>query len=176
LKNLVLKGLLPDDNRTQPPLGEDTALQVRGTGRSSMNPLQRILTQLPGIDDFIANQRAAGVSVHLARQRYTEHHRAQVWGNDVYLVTVHRNYRGEMNASGPARTMISVRRIDGRPFGDWADLQIIKNQLLGPEAELVQLFPAESRKVDMVNNYWFYDNAGQQFKFGAKKREVNNAA
>jgi hypothetical protein len=173
---LVLKGLLPDDNRTQPPLGEDTALQVRGTGRSSMNPLQRILTQLPGIDDFIANQRAAGVSVHLARQRYTEHHRAQVWGNDVYLVTVHRNYRGEMNASGPARTMISVRRIDGRPFGDWADLQIIKNQLLGPEAELVQLFPAESRKVDMVNNYWFYDNAGQQFKFGAKKREVNNAA
>lgn len=141
-----------------------------------MNPLTRIQVELPTIDDFIEGQRRAGVSVHLARQRYAEHRKAQVWGNERYLVTLHRNYKGEMNASGPARTMLSVRRIDGRPFGDWADLQIIKNQLLGPEAELVQLFPAESRKVDMVNNYWFYDNAGQRFKFGAKKREVNNAA
>jgi hypothetical protein len=139
-----------------------------------MSPLHRIPVQLPSIDEFIARQRAVGLSIHLARQRYAEHHRAQVWGNDVYLVTVHRNYRGEMNASGPARTMISVRRIDGRPFGDWADLQMIKNQILGPEAELVQLFPAESRKVDMVNMYWFYDNAGARFKFGAKKREVAN--
>jgi hypothetical protein len=139
-----------------------------------MNPLQRLPIHLPPIDGFIASEVAVGVSVHLATRRYAEHRRAQVWGNDLYLVTLHRNYKGEMNASGPARTMISVRRIDGRPFGDWADLQIIKNQLLGPEAELVQLFPAESRKVDMVNNYWFYDNSGQRFKFGAKKREVAN--
>jgi hypothetical protein len=34
---------------------------------------------------------------------------------------------------------------------DWRDLQRIKNQLVGPECEAVELYPAESRKVDTAN-------------------------
>lgn len=139
-----------------------------------MKPLKHLAKQLPSETEFIKQQLAQNVPFRLALARYKEHKGLELWGNDVYLVQLHRNYRGEMNPDGPQRTMLTIRRKDGAPFGDWADLQEIKNQLLGEEAELVQLFPAESRRVDRVNLYWFYDNAGQRFPFGGQKRDVAN--
>jgi hypothetical protein len=139
-----------------------------------VNPLRRINKQLPSEFDFIRQQMEQGVAVTLAIARYQEHKNLELWANDRYLVQLHRNYQGEMNPNPPPRTMLAVRLISGEPFGNWADLQEIKNQLLGPEAELVQLLPAESRKMDMVNMYWFYDNAGAQFPFGSRRREVAN--
>src|SRR4029450_2216455 len=43
---------------------------------------------------------------------------------------------------------LPTKPIDKEPIMDWRDLQAIKSQLCGAEAEAMQLFPAESRLVD----------------------------
>lgn len=139
-----------------------------------MRPLQRFAKQLPSEFDFVRQQIAQGVAIDLAMARYQEHKNLELWANDRYLVQLHRNYQGEMNPNPPPRTMLAIRLVNGEPFANWADLYEIKNQLLGKEAELAQLLPAESRRVDMVNMYWFYDNAGTPFPFGCQRREVAN--
>jgi hypothetical protein len=54
---------------------------------------------------------------------------------------------------------ISYHRHDRAPIRDWRYLQRLKNQLLGPEWEGVEIYPAESRLVDTSNEYhgWFID-------------------
>src|ERR1017187_6293119 len=69
---------------------------------------------------------------------------------------------------------LSVRREDRRPIFDWRDMQLIKNEFFGPENEMVQLFPAESRLVDTSNQYWFYGYAdGKRFPFGMEERALS---
>jgi len=138
-----------------------------------MMPLERIPSTLPKKSAFLVEQMRAGVDITLARQRYAEHESAELWGSDRYLVIVYKDYDGEMNPVGGPRTMLSIRLVDGEPFANWADIQLIKNQLLGNEAELAMLFPAESRKVDIENQYWVYDNAGEAFPFGINRRQVH---
>lgn len=92
-----------------------------------------------------------------------------VWKNLDYQV--HVKIVGEGTADdGSAFKMVhlSIRRLDRRPVRDWRDLQRIKNQLLGPECEAVELFPAESRLVDEANQYhlWGFDNPRVRFDVG----------
>jgi len=68
--------------------------------------------------------------------------------------------------------MLSIKRLDRRPIMDWRDLQWIKNELLGPEEEMVQIFPAESRVVDTSNQYWFFHYPGRRWPFGFRDRLV----
>lgn len=69
--------------------------------------------------------------------------------------------------------VLSVRREDRKALMDWRDLQWIKNQILGPEVEAVQLFPAESRLVDTSNQYYLFAyDEGQTFPFGFSDRMV----
>ncbi len=71
-------------------------------------------------------------------------------------------------------TILTVRREDRYPIFDWRDMQWIKNQLLGPEVEAVQLFPAESRLVDTANQYYLFARRdGQRFPFGFESRAVS---
>lgn len=73
-------------------------------------------------------------------------------------------------------TWLSIRREDRRPVTDWRDVQWIKNQLLGPETEAVQLFPAESRLVDTSNQFHLFAlPAGERFPFGFAERCVSEA-
>lgn len=39
---------------------------------------------------------------------------------------------------------------------DWRDFQRIKNELVGPEFEAIEIYPAESRLVDTANQYHLY--------------------
>lgn len=68
---------------------------------------------------------------------------------------------------------LSIRRTDRRPLHDWRDLQRIKNDLVGPEVEAVELYPAESRLVDTTNQYqlWAFVN-GWKFPYGFRDRLV----
>ncbi len=69
----------------------------------------------------------------------------EVWMNDLYQVSVMR---------GENKTVhLSIKRIDKEPIHDWRDLQEIKNQLMGKECEALELYPAESRRVDTANQY-----------------------
>lgn len=61
-----------------------------------------------------------------------------------------------------------VRRLDGLPCTDWNHLQQIKSELIGPEHEAVELFPAESRLINTANEYhlWAHPKSGYRFPFG----------
>ena len=74
----------------------------------------------------------------------------QQWANDTYVV-----FRRVIEGKEDIEPMIhlSIRRQDRAPARDWRDFQRIKNQLAGPEYEGVELYPAESRKVDTANQY-----------------------
>jgi hypothetical protein len=83
----------------------------------------------------------------------------EYWRNDTYLVMVLRS---------PDVTRVSINRHDKQPIRNWEDFQAIKNQILGPEAEAAELYPAESRLVNQGNQYhlWCINTPGFQFPFG----------
>jgi hypothetical protein len=69
---------------------------------------------------------------------------------------------------------VNIRRHDREPCKEWKHFQQIKNELVGPEYEAVELFPAESRLVDSANEYhlWVLADQGNRFPFGFPKRFV----
>lgn len=96
---------------------------------------------------------------------------------------VSEEYVAELRGDSPdlfrepgAMTCVTVYRKNLQPIGDnhWRILQEVKNTLLGPEFEAVELYPAESRKVDMANQYhlWAWRREGRQFLFGFQERRV----
>jgi hypothetical protein len=71
---------------------------------------------------------------------------------------------------------INIRRRDGKAiFRDWRHFQWIKNQLIGPECEAVELYPAESRLVDASNKYHLWCSTDPSFRFplGMPDRDVD---
>lgn len=48
---------------------------------------------------------------------------------------------------------LSYKRHDRKSFGDWRIKQHIKNQIVGPECEAIEIYPAESRRMDTSNQY-----------------------
>jgi len=90
------------------------------------------------------------------------------WRNDLYQVQV-REY-------GETGVHINIRRIDGAPcIRDWRHFQQIKNEILGEECEAVELYPAESRKVDTSNKYHLFGYRDPAFRFplGMWERDVD---
>lgn len=92
-----------------------------------------------------------------------------VWRNSRYQVVM----RTCGNADSPAIVWLSIKRYDGHPARDWRDLQRLKNELLGPEVEAVELFPAESRLVDNANQTHIWAFPGFVFPFGFQVRLVS---
>jgi hypothetical protein len=89
----------------------------------------------------------------------------QVYENDAYHV--------EVVPRAPF-VHLDIRRHDGEPCRSWRELQQIKNELVGPEHEAMELFPAESRLVDTANQYhlWVVANPGYRFPLGFRDRFV----
>lgn len=48
---------------------------------------------------------------------------------------------------------LMVRRHDSKPVRSWADLQRIKNELVGANRTAIEVFPAENNLVDQANIY-----------------------
>lgn len=103
----------------------------------------------------------------LAKTLRSDEHSMDVWKNDLY--TVIRSYlrAEERDEDSPKLVHLSIRRNDRSTAKDWRHFQKIKNQLVGEEAEGVELFPAESRMVDTSNQYhlWCIEAPGG-FNFG----------
>lgn len=72
---------------------------------------------------------------------------------------------------------LSIKRIDREIIHDWREIQEIKNNLMGPESEAVEIYPAESRRVDASNQYhlWCFEDAGFRLPFGFEERLVNDS-
>lgn len=140
-----------------------------------MRQLIRISPEHPSLTSWLAQNQQAGVPFDLACTRWDEHRQAEIWSNMDFQVIVYHGHLGEFNPQQLINLVwLSIRRQNGKPVIRWTDLQEIKNQLVGPECELVQLLPAESRKVDMVNQYHLvgWSDPDYSFPFGFKNREV----
>jgi hypothetical protein len=89
----------------------------------------------------------------------------EVWENNLYAVEI---------AHRPPFIHLNVTRHDRSPVKEWRHLQQIKNELVGPEYEAIELFPAESRLVDTANEYhlWVHADPGFRFPLGFDTRFV----
>jgi hypothetical protein len=98
----------------------------------------------------------------------------ETWVNEKYQVAARRFDHPNL---GPCM-QLNIRRRDGNViFRDWREFQEIKNQLAGRESEGLEIYPAESRKVDSSNKYhiWCVLNAEDEEKripFGWDERDV----
>lgn len=75
----------------------------------------------------------------------------ELWMSNKYIVAVRRTEEEPYHV-----VELSIRRTDRGYARDWRDFQRIKNQLAGPEAEAIELFPAQSRLYDTANQYWLW--------------------
>lgn len=92
---------------------------------------------------------------------------SETWKNDLYQVQVFRDPDNKSIA-------LNIRRVDGYPGRNWRHFQQIKNELVGPECEAVELYPAESRLVDTSNKYHLFccTDPTFRFPFGWQDRDV----
>jgi hypothetical protein len=96
-----------------------------------------------------------------------------IWKNDTYQVHVIRHDGAGPN--GCDIVQLSIKRLDQRPARDWRDFQRIKDQLVGPECEGVELYPAQSRLVDTANQFhvWCVENPAYRWPIGYATRHVS---
>lgn len=96
-----------------------------------------------------------------------ERNRYELWANSRYQVAVYRH--GDM-------VHLSIKRIDNMTLRDWRDLQRIKDELVGPENEAVELFPARSRMVDTANQFhlWCLADPEMRIPVGFAERLVDD--
>jgi hypothetical protein len=71
----------------------------------------------------------------------------EVWTNDVYECQV--RFDDEDGRAG--MVYLSIKRHNRGALRDWRHLQSIKNEVVGPEREAIEIYPAESRLVDQAN-------------------------
>lgn len=131
-------------------------------------PLQRAARKAPAEELIAAWMATFAIDREAALARMEEEHaKAELWANDLYQVEVRRQPENDS-------AWLCIRRRDGYPGRDWRHFQQIKNELIGPECEAVELFPAESRLVDTSNKYHLYCCTAPTFRFpfGHEKRDV----
>ena len=109
------------------------------------------------------------------RRVLAESEAKEYWSNDKYQVSI---FEADITEDFPAMWHLSIKRHDRMPVFSWRDIQTIKNEIIGPEHEAVQLFPAESRLVDGANQYHLYvlKDAAVRFPFGFPNRVVTDVA
>jgi hypothetical protein len=93
--------------------------------------------------------------------------------DDVYIVEVKAHPYG--SALHDKVYWLDISRKDGSTDVSWADMQSIKNELIGKENEGFQIYPPESRLVDLGNHYhmWVFRKPEDSLGFGFKYRKVN---
>jgi hypothetical protein len=91
---------------------------------------------------------------------------AAIFKNSRYQVHIRRIVAKKQPA--PDMVHVSLRRIDRGTLIPYRDIMRIKRELLHPEIELTQIYPAESREVDQANQYhfWGVNDVFYRFPFG----------
>ena len=109
------------------------------------------------------NCRKAGIPEEQIEAYVEDAKTHPIFLNDKYQVSIHE--QEVLSPAFPAMWHLSIKRSDKEPIFDWRDIQRIKNELIGPENEGVQLFPAESRKVDGANQFHLFVIKDKTVKF-----------
>lgn len=94
--------------------------------------------------------------------------RCEHWASAMYHVAVDKQTEhgfGEL-PEGTEFWHLSIKRHDREPMNDWRVMQAIKTAIAGPDAEAVEIYPAEERVVDTANQYHLWTLIGTRFPFG----------
>ena len=102
----------------------------------------------------------------------------ECWVNDIYEVWVYRKKNADSLVHNKLYkgkcTYLSIKRKDKKAIHDWRHFQQIKNELVGTEVEAMEMYPAESRLHDTVNQYHLFClPKGTSLKFGWFDRNVD---
>lgn len=113
------------------------------------------------VPEFNSNLKPEQIESYL--QGYRDG-RVFMYQNSLY--TIHLRLLG---ATLENALWLSIRRNDRQAVHDWRHFQRIKNELVGPEREAVEIFPKESQLVDTANSYhlWVLDEV-DSLPFGFK--------
>jgi len=88
------------------------------------------------------------------------------WETDLYTIQLRDWNNKEMH-------FITIRRKDDKPIHNWEHFQLIKNYILGDEIEAFELYPAESKLINLGNAYhllaWKDQKAHPSFGFKFRK-------
>jgi len=172
--NTVTSAVVPLD-RHYPPLGSQTQsdrhmppfIEKPHDVREDQIHRDALLAQPPEFFKGYCQGRTPDIfeRMHLVERLVQTMAAPQVFENGIYRVQVRRQ---------PPIVQLTISRLDGEPCKDWRHFQQIKNEIVGPEFEAVELFPAESRLVDMDNEYhlWVNTETGFRFPFGYGRRHV----
>jgi hypothetical protein len=105
-----------------------------------------------------------------SRQRLGQHNPDEV---------VFRNSRYQVNVT-PFRhpvfgvvAELSIKTLDKAAHHDWRDFQRLKNELVGPEFDAIEIYPAESRLVDTANQYYLWAFRDWKVPLGFQSRLVS---
>lgn len=152
-----------------------------------MNKFEKAVLKLPTWKEFL-EQYKKGYKTFGKKEKdelfsfYQASKESIVWKNDIYTIIIDYDpdKRSDVEiAEGMEGKFIhlSIKRNDKEPVHDWRDLQTIKNELIGEENEALEIFPAESRLVDMSNQYhlWVYRDSEHRMPIGFKNRGVGGA-
>lgn len=116
----------------------------------ALPPSEKLITETMRLCNMTREQALEQMAMEVKR--------VEVWKNDTYQVAVDRMESGVVH--------INIRRVDGGPImRDWRHFQQIKNEIVGDECEAIELYPAESRKVDTSNKYHLFAVADPKFRF-----------
>jgi len=136
--------------------------------RYKWEPLRQSFTGTRPDEIVTSTMAFYGITREEAVAKLDEHERGcTVWVNHTYQVQRKQLENGLVH--------LNIRRRDGGPImRDWRHFQQIKNELVGPECEAVELYPAESRLVDTANKYHLYcvNDPTFRFPFGMETRDV----
>lgn len=133
--------------------------------RSTMEPLGL----LDRLDKLEALAREFGSSTTEARKTLDDIEKGdEIWINSRYQVN--RRYYPAKVAGEPALVHLSIKRRDKAPIGAerYRDFMKIKDQLLSPEHEAMEIYPARSREIDTSTQYhlWAIDSPTWRVPFG----------
>jgi hypothetical protein len=136
-------------------------------------PFERVSLKIGTFAEELPGLRQMGFTYEKARDAYEQLMKDEVWVNSRYQVNVRR---GDAPETGKSMTWLSIKRLDKAPIGPerFRDFQRIKNELVGPENEGIELYPAESRLVDTSNQYhiWVMNDPTFRFPLGWNDRLV----
>ena len=136
-----------------------------------MKPFVRRYFGEEQLRSFYTRLVRGGLSEKSAKEQVDRLRADIVWGNGEYQVNVEP---WPMPEGWPEMVHLSIKRMDKAPVHDWRVFQQIKNMILSPEHEAVELYPADSRLVDGANQYhlWAFASTEHKWPFGYQERLV----
>ncbi len=136
--------------------GSSVGSQVASLVQSeTMTGFERVEMDVPTWQEV---QKTSGCTEQEAKDRINWMKSQSVWANNLYQVNI--EFMPENRAH------LIIRRLDKQPIHNWQHFQEIKNALLGPECEAVEIYPKESQLVDEKHHYHLWGFRSPKNSFG----------